>query len=116
MKLVDTTYGLSGDVLDARNGAIAVNAYFETLRALGRANRPLIDLDYRKIKMLKKLLNSVGEVQQESLPGELTSPVQAVVPKRFDTLEKSLAAALDLVDDQVEEIASATATKRRGAA
>lgn len=116
MKLVDTKFGLAGDVLDARNGAIAINAYFETLRALGRSERPVLDLDYRKIEMLKKLLNSAGEVQQEALDGAVVAPVQAVVPKRFDTLEKSLADALNLVDDQMDEIVAATAPKRRGAA
>lgn len=115
MKLVDTKYGLAGDILDARNGAIAINAYFETLRALGRSDRPVLDLDYRKIEMLKKLLNSAGEVQHEALDGAVVAPVQAVVSKRFDNLESSMAAALELVDEQLEEIA-APASKRRGAA
>jgi hypothetical protein len=117
MRLVDTTYGLSDEALDARAGAIAINAYMAQLRALNRHELPILDVDYRKIEMLKRVLTSANAVDAASAEGAMFSPVQAKVTKKFSQIESGLAAALDLIDDTpAEEIVKAVATKKSAAA
>jgi hypothetical protein len=116
MKLVDTTYGLSDDALDARAGAIAINAYMAQLRALNRHELPILDVDYRKIKWLKHILTSANAVDAPSADGALFSPVQARVSKKFTQIEAGLEAALDLIDEPVEEVVKATVAKKQAVA
>lgn len=116
MKLVDTTYGLSDEALDARAGAIAINAYMAQLRALNRHELPILDVDYRKIEMLKRVLTSANAVDAASAEGAMFSPVQARVTKKFSQIETGLAAALELIDDPVEEAARPAAAKKSAAA
>lgn len=116
MKLVDTTYGLSDDALDARAGAIAINAYMAQLRALNRHELPILDVDYRKIEMLKRVLTSANAVDAASAEGAMFSPVQAKVTKKFSQIESGLAAALELIDDPVEDAIRPSAAKKSAAA
>jgi len=116
MKLVDTTYGLSEDALGARAGAIAINAYMAQLRALNRHELPILDVDYRKIEMLKRVLTSANAVDAASAEGAMFSPVQARVTKKFSQIESGLAAALELIDDPIEDQIRTTATKKSSAA
>ncbi len=106
IELVKTDFGLSGDVLDARNGAIAMNALLDSLRANGRDHLPVLDDDYRKMVMMKKLLNSLhAGSRQESEFGSTVSPEQVPQSKIFNKLEAGLSAALE----HLEEIETATA-------
>lgn len=116
MKLVDTTYGLSDDALDARAGAIAINAYMAQLRALNRHELPILDVDYRKIEMLKRVLTSANAVDAASAEGAMFSPVQARVTKKFSQIESGLAAALELIDDPVEDAIRPSTAKKTAAA
>lgn len=116
MRLVDTTYGLSDEALDARAGAIAINAYMAQLRALNRHELPILDVDYRKIEMLKRVLTSANQVDAPSAEGAMFSPVQAKVTKKFTQVESGLAAALDLLDDPIDETVKATAAKKSAVA
>lgn len=113
MRLVDTTYGLSDEALEARAGAIAINAYMAQLRALNRHELPILDVDYRKIEMMKRVLTSANTVDVASAEGAMFSPVQAKLSKKFTQIESGLAAALELVDDPVEEVVKATAAKKQ---
>lgn len=110
IELVNTTFGLTGDVLDARNGAIAMNALLDSLRAVGRDHQPVLDDDYRKMVMMKKLLNSlhVGTPQEVEF-GSTVSPKQVPQSKIFNKLEAGLANALE----HLEEIEQATAPASR---
>ncbi len=47
IQLVDTSYKLSGDETNRRNGAIALNALMATLRGYGRDQLPVLDRDYQ---------------------------------------------------------------------
>lgn len=111
MRLVDTTYGLSDEALEARAGAIAINAYMAQLRALNRHELPILDVDYRKIEMMKRVLTSANAVDAPSAEGAMFSPVQAKLSKKFTQIESGLAAALELVDDPVEETVKAVQKK-----
>lgn len=111
MRLVDTTYGLSDEALEARAGAIAINAYMAQLRALNRHELPILDVDYRKIEMMKRVLTSANAVDVPSAEGAMFSPVQAKLSKKFTQIESGLAAALELVDDPVEETVKAVQKK-----
>lgn len=116
MRLVETTYGLTNEALEARAGAIAINAYLAQLRALNRHELPILDVDYRKIEMMKRVLSSAGAVETPSVEGAVFSPVQAKVSKKFGQIEAGLAEALDLIDDPIDETVRATATKKSAAA
>lgn len=98
MNYHETTYGLSGREFEARCGAVATNAYYEILRAIGRSNKPILDLDFRKIEMIRRVLMNVNEVEFESEYGSVAAPVQAPVTKEFNEIESRLADALALVD------------------
>lgn len=98
MNYQETTYGLSDRDFDARCGAVATNAYYEILRAIGRSNKPILDLDFRKIGMIKRVLLNVNEVEFESEYGSVVAPVQAPVTKHFAEIESRLADALTLVE------------------
>lgn len=111
MRLVDTTYGLSDEALEARAGAIAINAYMAQLRALNRHELPILDVDYRKIEMMKRVLTSANAVDAPSAEGAMFAPVQAKLSKKFTQIESGLAAALELVDDPVEETVKAVQKK-----
>lgn len=111
MRLVDTTYGLSDEALEARAGAIAINAYMAQLRALNRHELPILDVDYRKIEMMKRVLTSANAVDVPSAEGAMFSPVQGKLSKKFTQIESGLAAALELVDDPVEETVKAVQKK-----
>lgn len=116
MRLVDTTYGLSADALEARAGAIAINAYMAQLRALNRHELPILDVDYRKIQMMQRVLSSAGAVDAPSAEGSVYSPVQAKPSKVFTQVESRLAEALDLIDDvPAEEIVKATSSRKSAA-
>ena len=116
MRLVDTTYGLSDEALDARAGAIAINAYMSQLRALSRHEQPILYVDYRKIEMLKRVLASANTVEAQSADGAMFAPVQAKVTKKFSQIESGLAAALELIDDPIEEPVRASLPKKATAA
>lgn len=116
MRLVDTTYGLTAEALEARAGAIAINAYFAQLRALNRQDLPILDVDYRKIEMMRKVLSSAGVVEASSDEGAVFSPVQAKVSKKFGQIEAGLAEALDLIDDQIDDTVRSTGQKKSAAA
>lgn len=111
IELVKTGFGLNGDVLDARNGAIAMNALLDSLRAVGRDHMPVLDDDYRKMCMVKKLLNSLhaGSLQESEF-GSTVAPQQVPQSKIFDKLENGLSAALE----HFEEVEERAATPSRG--
>lgn len=111
IELVKTEFGLSGDVLDARNGAIAMNALLDSLRATGRDHMPVLDDDYRKMCMVKKLLNSLhaGSPQEVEF-GTTVATHQVPQSKIFDKLEAGMSAALEHLEE-IEEKATPRAKK-----
>mgnify|MGYP006274904833 CR=1 FL=1 len=112
IELVNTTFGLTGDVLDARNGAISMNAVLDSLRAVGRDHQPVLDDDYRKMVMVKKLLNSLhAGYAQESEFGTTVAPQQVPQSKVFNKLEAGLTAALEHLEE-IEQAAPATKAKK----
>lgn len=100
MQLVDTSYKISGDELNRRNGAIAMNAVMSTLRTLGRDQSPLLDRDYQIFTMIHAALNGldVGAVAQ-SAAGSVVSGTQAKKNPALDKIDAGMERALGLIDD-----------------
>jgi hypothetical protein len=98
--LVDTSYRISGDELNRRNGATAMNAVFATLRTLGRDQLPVLDRDYQIFTMIHAALNGldVGEIAQAPA-GSLVAAEQAKKNPALDKLDAGMERALGLVDE-----------------
>lgn len=118
IRLVNTQYGLlNNEELDARNGAIALNAMLDSLRAEGRIAHPVMDADFRKVLMMQKILNSLrveGELP-EVMDGTTVSSVQRPPSSLFNALENGLLEALEHVDEEKPAVAPAAPSRKRAA-
>lgn len=113
IELVKTDFRVNGDVLDARNGAIAMNALLDSLRAIGRDHMPVLDDDYRKMVMLKKLLGSLhtGSAQEHEF-GTTVAAQQVPQSPVFNKLEAGFAAALEHFEETEERPATTSRSKK----
>ncbi len=117
ISLVDTSYKISGDELNRRNGATAMNAVMATLRTLGRDQLPVMDRDYQIFTMIHAALNGldVGEVAQAPF-GSLVSANQSKKNPALDKIDAGMERALGLLDEEEAEIAVKAPTSKRAAA
>lgn len=113
IQLVGASYKISGDELNRRNGAIAMNAVMMSLRALGRDQMPVMDRDYQTFTIIHAGLNglNVGELAQAP-SGSLVSTIQAKKNPALDKIEFGIERALGLLaDDEVEVTAKPNGKK-----
>lgn len=113
--LVNTQYGLQNiEELEARNGAIALNAVLDSLRAEGRIAHPVMDADFRKVLMMQKILNSlrVEGGMPEVMDGTTVATMQRAPSSLFNALESGLIDALEHVDTDKATTPSTGARKR----
>lgn len=106
IQLVDASYKISGDELNRRNGAIALNALYASLRGLGRDQLPVLDRDYQIFSMIHASLNGldVGDMQ-EAMPGQLVSGYQAKKNPALDKIDAGMERALGLLGEDEAEAA-----------
>ena len=118
IRLVNTEYGLlNADELDARNGAIALNAVLDSLRAEGRITQPVMDADFRKVLMMQKILNSLrlDSEMPEVMEGTTVAPMQRAPSSLFNALESGLVDALEHYDVEKTSEPTPPTTKKRAA-
>lgn len=117
MHLVDTQYKISGDELNRRNGAIAMNAVMMSLRTLGRDQLPVMDRDYQIFTMIHAALNglNVGDLAQ-SPAGSLVSAAQAKKNPALDKIDAGMERALGLLEEETVEVTAKAPSARKSAA
>lgn len=100
IQLVDTSYKISGDDQNRRNGAIAMNALLASLRGMGRDQLPILDRDYQIFSMIHAGLNGldVGEIAMAPT-GSLVAANQAKKNPALDKIDAGMEKALGLLDD-----------------
>ena len=104
ISLTETRYGVSGDELNRRNGARAMNVVMSTLRDLGRDQLPITDRDYQISTMIQTALNGleIGEMAISPV-GSVISMQQVPANPALDKIESGLESALGLVDAIADE-------------
>ena len=95
---------LFGDELNRRLNTIAVNAVREAQIAIGRGDRPWIDDDWRRANMISQILALVKIEDIDNLREHypLTSSVQAPKNEKLDSVEKTLADAVNAAFEEID--------------
>ena len=93
---------LTGDALAQRLETIAINAIVAAQMAKGRAHLPWIDEDTRRKSIIAGYLNipAAEEIQQENYHYQVVAPVQAPKNPKIEAIEKTLADALNVIDEE----------------
>lgn len=104
ISLAETHYGVTGEELNRRNGARAMNVVMSTLRDLGRDQLPITDRDYQISTMIQTALNGleIGELAVSPV-GSVVSVQQPKSNPALDKIETNLESALGLVDAIADE-------------
>lgn len=93
---------LNNESLALRLETIAINAVVAAQIAKGRGHLPWIDEDTRRKSIIAGYLNipAAEEIQQESYHYQVVAPVQAAKNPKIEAIEKTLADALNVADDE----------------
>lgn len=99
------------DAIALRLETIAINAVVAAQIAKGRGHLPWLDEDTRRKSTIAGYLNipSIEEIQPDNYHYQVVSQVQAPKNPKIEAIEKTLADALNVVDD--EPVIKATVKK-----
>lgn len=93
---------IAGEALALRLETIAINAIVAAQIAKGRGHLPWIDEDTRRKSIIAGYLNipAAEEIQQENYHYQVVAPVQAPKNPKIEAIEKTLADALNVIDEE----------------